>query len=358
MINLTNYEIYFLDYAEGCLDKDTVGELMDFIGQHPQLKEELEAFSILSIPSDNSVELPFSALLKDNEDAFSLSAITSSNCDYWFAAYYEGDLNSKQEVVMNDFLKKNPHQKVSFNAFEKTKLETLTTIYPNKRALKHFDLTILRKPLIWSAAAVLAGFILISGYTGIDHNPITEPFKNISIIKNTPMDATKSTEAIKIDRTMPIAVSVLKYYKPTNQPNAIAITLQERAELINKLPAIEITEISTKNNHPLLRKSYDYVQVYQDVLLRDQLQEFARIEEMSLAGRVIYKTKQFLGQEIGSIPHITFYDMARYGVEGFNEITGNDIALKRSKDSNGKLLAFAFGNENFRVASSKKDKTE
>jgi hypothetical protein len=45
-INKQNYEAYFLDYIEGCLDDSATLEMMAFIRNNPELKEELEMVGI------------------------------------------------------------------------------------------------------------------------------------------------------------------------------------------------------------------------------------------------------------------------------------------------------------------------
>ena len=43
-INLHNYEAVFLDYYEGNLSAEDVSELLLFLENHPELKEDFESF--------------------------------------------------------------------------------------------------------------------------------------------------------------------------------------------------------------------------------------------------------------------------------------------------------------------------
>ena len=55
LINKNNYEAFFLDYYEGNLTTEQVAELLLFIEQHPEHKEEFESFENISlVPEKNS----------------------------------------------------------------------------------------------------------------------------------------------------------------------------------------------------------------------------------------------------------------------------------------------------------------
>lgn len=355
MINLTNYEIYFLDYAEGQLDREATAELMEFVSQHPQLKDELDNFSVLCLPDENDLALPFNSLLKDDR-VFNLKEINESNDAYWFAAYYEGDLDENQKNIIKNYVRVNEERKMDFETYLHARLPIEAVHYPHKKSLKHFDLNRFRKPVIYSAAAVITAFLLVSrlSHQNIPYSQQNGVHTELSVTlpssKTEPLvDAAKNPNSI--------IASVTKNTVPKTEETINELNHLERSSDIASLPAIDIVGIYTQIPASIVTKTTDYVQIYQDVLLRNQLQEYAIYEEMTLADRIFYKAKQFLGREAGSIPRITFYDMARYGIDGFNELTGNDVALKRSTDEKGNLLAFAFGNENFRIASVKKDQT-
>ncbi len=48
-INRNNYEAYFLDYRENNLTPGQVAELLVFLEQNPDLKEEFESFESFSL---------------------------------------------------------------------------------------------------------------------------------------------------------------------------------------------------------------------------------------------------------------------------------------------------------------------
>ena len=46
-INRNNYEMYFIDYLDGVLSPDLVSELLLFLDENPDLKEELSDLDAL-----------------------------------------------------------------------------------------------------------------------------------------------------------------------------------------------------------------------------------------------------------------------------------------------------------------------
>ena len=48
-INKHNYEAYFLDYHEGNLTPQEVADLLLFVEQHPELKDEFESFENVTL---------------------------------------------------------------------------------------------------------------------------------------------------------------------------------------------------------------------------------------------------------------------------------------------------------------------
>ena len=63
MINRSNYEVWFIDYADGQLSPEQVAELLLFLEENPDLKNEFTLFEQVELPVD-TVEFPFKKSLK------------------------------------------------------------------------------------------------------------------------------------------------------------------------------------------------------------------------------------------------------------------------------------------------------
>ena len=139
-INRENYEIWFLDYAEGALNTEQVAELMLFVEQHPDLKEELEAFEIIEL------DTPAQEVYEDKDQLKSLPLqITDQNYEAFFIGWLEGDLTNEQRKAVQSFLDRKPEYEKAFALFQKTRLEADPAIRLTHAEVLHQDIT--TKPL-------------------------------------------------------------------------------------------------------------------------------------------------------------------------------------------------------------------
>lgn len=70
MITRENYEIWFLDYAEGKLNASQKETLFKFLQNNPDLKQELENFESIELPKTEKSNSPFNALKKNQSWLF------------------------------------------------------------------------------------------------------------------------------------------------------------------------------------------------------------------------------------------------------------------------------------------------
>lgn len=132
-INKHNYEAFFLDYHEGNLSPQQVAELLLFVEQHPELKEEFESFENISLTEFSNISFENKAELKKE--------ITADNKDYYFIGATENTLNAAEHELLNAFLKQHPHYFTELELFKKTKLTADTAVvFENKEQLKEIAL--------------------------------------------------------------------------------------------------------------------------------------------------------------------------------------------------------------------------
>jgi hypothetical protein len=145
-INKHNYEAFFLDYHEGNLTPQEVAELLLFVEQHPELKEEFESFENFSLEDYSSYTFENKESLKKNlTPALSKEEgegkIIAENCENYFVRSVDGTLTEAEADLLNVFLKQHPQYSTEFELFQKTKLIPDTqTVFENKSSLKR-DLT-------------------------------------------------------------------------------------------------------------------------------------------------------------------------------------------------------------------------
>lgn len=132
-INKNNYEAFFLDYHEGNLSPQQVADLLLFVEQHPELKEEFESFENVTLDDLSSVSFEGKSSLKKE--------ITLDNREDYFIRNVENTLTSAEKNLLDTFIKQHPQFLTELDLFQKTKMFADTSvIYENKESLKK-DLT-------------------------------------------------------------------------------------------------------------------------------------------------------------------------------------------------------------------------
>ncbi len=130
-INLHNYQAFLLDYLEGNLNEDQVSQLMDFLEQHPQLKEELNEAEPIHLP-----ELKDLDEYEPIEDTEFLKKTTEDWNEFRLISYLEGDLSKGEQEILEKELKQNPDLQKLHNTYQLTRLSHEQNIqYPEKTRL-------------------------------------------------------------------------------------------------------------------------------------------------------------------------------------------------------------------------------
>jgi hypothetical protein len=128
-INKHNYEAFFLDYHEGNLSPQQVADLLLFVEQHPELKEEFESFENFSLEDFSFYEF-------DNKQGLK-KEITEQNREEYFMRSVDQSLNAAETELLLTYLKQHPQYAAELDLFQKTRLVPDTNIFfENRESLK------------------------------------------------------------------------------------------------------------------------------------------------------------------------------------------------------------------------------
>ncbi len=182
LITKNNYEAFLLDYIEGNLSPEMRAELMLFFENHPELKEDLDDFELVST---NPEEIIFKdkESLKVEEDKIGII-----NYEDAIIAKVEGIISEKESTSLLAFLKHNPEKEKELKLYEKTKLVAPAITFNDKEELKQKEDKVI--PLYWwysAAAAVILALFLLKGINWTAENtelPIAEEKHNVLPIEN------------------------------------------------------------------------------------------------------------------------------------------------------------------------------
>lgn len=163
-ITRDNYELFFLDYADGNLDGTTIKEVIDFISKNPDLKPEFENIKTPYNLKNNTV-IPFSKKesLKVKLPDFT-GKIDLSNYGYFMAASVEGDLDKNKTQEFDDFCNKFPQLKSETLIFKKLRLNPDKSVHYYKKdtLYKEKHISFINKRLYYLISAAASIIIIIS----------------------------------------------------------------------------------------------------------------------------------------------------------------------------------------------------
>lgn len=149
-INRSNYESYFLDFVEGNLSQEEMDELLDFLNENADLKQELDSFKMISLQPDMDEKLSWENLLKseyDNQQIFDEACIR----------YVEGDMADSEKSEFIEYIEGHPQKKSDFEMFKKSRLVPDMSIkYPDTASLIHTP----KLRMLWTGLAVAASLVL------------------------------------------------------------------------------------------------------------------------------------------------------------------------------------------------------
>jgi hypothetical protein len=109
-ISIHNYEAFMLDYAEGCLNPDEIADLILFLSQHPELKQDLPQSPLPTLSADATCHPEKISLEKSETDL----RIRFEDLSMRF---YENNLNSVEQREFELILSSNPMLNHEHSAF-------------------------------------------------------------------------------------------------------------------------------------------------------------------------------------------------------------------------------------------------
>ncbi len=126
-IHQHNYEAFFLDYHEGNLAPQDVADLLLFLEQHPELKEEFESYENFSL-ADDEMNIQF----KDKSEL--KKEITSENIDEFLVKKVEGKLLPIENDILEQYIKQHPHTQKDLELYKRTILSPDNSIIFDKKS--------------------------------------------------------------------------------------------------------------------------------------------------------------------------------------------------------------------------------
>ncbi len=150
LITKNNYEAFLLDYVEENLSLELTAELMLFLEQNPELKEDLAGFDLHILAPKEDLSFDKSSLKKEAD------VVDYENL---MIAEVEGVNSEENTALLNVYLKENPNHQKEFEVYQKTKLVASTVLFENKSSLKKKGGIVI--PMFWKYSSAAAAVILV-----------------------------------------------------------------------------------------------------------------------------------------------------------------------------------------------------
>ncbi|HPF64278.1 hypothetical protein [Lentimicrobium sp.] len=346
-INRQNYEEYISDYLDGTAGPVEAAELLLFLEQNPDIKEEVEGISEIVLGNEPQTAYPFKEVLKAGYDQ-DAALITEENSAYYFIAFHENDLSETGKRNVENFLHKHPSLRASFDLFASCRVTADKGIkFPDHGRIKK-PVPVISMGFMHYAVLAASILILITVYLRIQpegedairetlggyETPVTikQPATTTTVMPSSTDDETVPAPAKQVNKKIP--------ERKTVSPEAPEIQRQRPLERIPMHKGnLNTTEPFTGETRDLYSGLYEDIRLSQEMLLA--YYEETNIENADKkgfsAGRHLPGLIRGGAQVINQVPEsLNAWMLADIGINGFNAITDNELKLERQINPSGK----------------------
>jgi hypothetical protein len=347
----SNYETWIIDYLDGALDSDQVNELLAFLDQNPELREELRDLIDFRISS------PADSFKNKNSLKKTPAEIDLKQFELLCVADAENDITPEQESELAGIIASSPEKRVILEQTRKAKLVPPEVTFRHKNRLKR--LPVPQKIFRYSAvgmSAAAAALLMITILTG----PAPEIQSGI-ISGNNPDAALRGSDINKPGNTIAEPArdnALIAETNPSPAFNRIAenrfetiqAAVQEKQEAPGDTAYLET--LPERNNIVKI----DYIS-YLAVNANSQQYQLAAIPAVSSPGYAEYEKPGFddfvarvfrdkvLKSGTPETGTLKAYEVAEAGIKGINRLFGLDMSLQKNRNERGEVLSVSFSSK-------------
>ena len=342
----SNYEIWFTDLLDGNLSEKQVEELKVFLKENPDLNEELNGLTLITL---NPPDFTFSGKKDLGKSPESLS---EEQFEYLCIANLENDLTPRQKAEMNEIIGRDEMKRKSFERIQNLKLKPLPVSFSGKSSVKKLTIgqKIFRLSAIGlSAAATIALIVFIfllapvNSKRGIqqiaqDITPDTLIIESRQGIVSGKAEAKTAGKSIKpiIKKSIPeISVSEV----PVPLAEKIDREITDSVSLFQRAEPVVILKVAIpENTITAFRPEANAILTFDPGYI-PPLIDYRSNVQIFLAR--IFHEKIMKDTKAGTRP-VESYEIAQAGIKGLNKLFGWEIALHKNTDENGDIRSYNF----------------
>jgi hypothetical protein len=357
-INRDNYEIYFIDYHDGNLDPLMEKELVIFLENNYDLKEEFDSFENVSIVPDKKIKFVDKESLRKPVIA-SVQSINEQNYEEYFIANIEGDLNHEESLQLEEFILTNPVLEKEYQLFANTRLiADENIVYEHKAGLKKARVIKFNPKYIYYPVSVAASIIiLLAVYLLVNkENPTADKFyayRNAYQHNRKP----NFNNNKKPDQQTQNNVD---YSNVNNSNNKVQNTIAEKSQLQKSESgsSVELAMNDFRSGNIIARNDVpkNVTENVVNAVADNNSNQSPSTEKYITPKQFLLKKirKNSSNKNTDNPDKFNLWDVADLGLKGFNKIAKSDLKLERETAANGKTTNVNFVASNFEFSRTKK----
>ncbi len=344
-INRENYELYFIDFFDGTLSKEDISLLMNFLDNNPDLKGEFQQFENVSVYDDQDLIVYHDKDVLKKPGVLSVGVIHEDNYQEYFVAYQEEDLTEEMKQTVDLFVEKNPDLKMDFELFAQIRIIADDDVVFNEKDLlkKKVSLPAYRNVLQYAASVLVifgVGFLAFTALDRLGQNELKiaqnqTGVSQFAVLNNTVLSEVENTGLVETDEV---------YYNNVSQKHAqTAVRIPSNQSIdaieIRTMPHFQLA--NTYNNEFSNNYRNEYSSAYTAMAERDRIYGKDEQGATSQEGERLFD--KVLGLVRGEREN-TFngWQIAEYGVKGFNLLTNNDVGFQTKNNEQGEVSKVMF----------------
>jgi hypothetical protein len=342
----TNYEIWLIDYLDGNLDPGQVNDLMAFLDENPDIKEEFYELTKYNIrPADDT-------FLHKKDLKRSLSEISQSQFEYLCIAALENDLSDPQAAELEEIIAGNPEKRKTFELVRKLKLVAPEVTYTKKHKLRKLTTVqhVIQLSVIGlSAAATVA--MMISLYTiSVKKNIIETPGLAVANIKDTITIMINPPETAL--RNIPVKKTAAEA-SPVSSPATAQTSGRNATGLDHPVPVVSDSSTGRSLIRPVLLSKIEFktsvtlsegtftgnlASINMPVINTSETSQSHSLNGF-IARTFREKILKTNDQEKGNLKA---YEIVDAGILGLNKLFEWNMSLRKNKNAKGEIKSFYF----------------
>lgn len=319
----TNYEIWLIDYLDGNLGNERERELLLFLDENPDIREELsDMMSYKTEPSFGKF-INKSSLKKSAEDLSELQFEMLS------VAASENDLSEDQRSEFDEIIAGSPEKRKTYEQIKGIKLNAPAVKFSFKSRFK--KLTIPQKIFRYSvisisaaAAVLILVTILRKPLPAVPDNLLLASFPDTARVESVKIEKTRNIQEVLYDNIKTSLVSEIM--APASLPvfnrnsEISKLNFRSNVSLSNKEVSQSLVAVNLIN--------VPYIGEEEKPGLNESIAKFFREK--------IFKSET---QEKGSLKG---YEIADAGINGLNRLFGWEMSLEKKTDEKGEVNSVYF----------------